>query len=69
MMADFLLEKEYLLLDSIRYTPRERFLHFMKEQPDLLQRVPQKYLASYLDIKPETFSRLKHLMYMKPSFN
>jgi hypothetical protein len=27
-----------------------------------LQRVPQKYIASYLNIKPETFSRLKHLV-------
>lgn len=69
MMADFLIEKEYLLLDSIRFSPRERFLRFMKEEPDLLQRVPQKYLASYLEIKPETFSRLKHLMYLKPSLS
>jgi CRP-like cAMP-binding protein len=62
MMADLLLEKEYWLLDTIRYTPRERFLRLLKEQPDLVQRVPQKYLASYLAIKPETFSRLKHLV-------
>jgi hypothetical protein len=34
----------------------------MKENPDLVLRVPQKYLASYLEIQPETFSRLKHLM-------
>ena len=60
MMTDFLIEKEYWLLDSIRLSPRERFLRFFKEQPDLVQRVPQKYLASYLAIKPETFSRLKH---------
>lgn len=62
LMTDLLLEKEHWLLDMVRYTPRERFLKFMKEQPDLLQRVPQKYLASYLHIKPETFSRLKHLV-------
>ena len=61
MMTDFLVEKEYWLLDMIRYSPRERLLRFVKERPDLMHRVPQKYLASYLDIKPETFSRLKHL--------
>lgn len=61
MMTDFLVEKEYWLLDMIRYSPRERLLRFVKEYPDLMLRVPQKYLASYLDIKPETFSRLKHL--------
>jgi len=27
-----------------------------------MQRVPQKYLASYLNIKPETFSRFKHMV-------
>jgi hypothetical protein len=34
----------------------------MESHPDMLQRVPQKYIASYLNIKPETFSRLKHLI-------
>ncbi len=40
---------------------RERFIHYMEHHPHMLQRVSQKYLASYLNIKPETFSRLKHL--------
>jgi len=46
----------------IKQTPRERFLDFIEKNPDLMQRVPQKYLASLLDIKPETFSRFKHLV-------
>ena len=41
---------------------RERFLHYIEHHPHMLQRVPQKFLASYLNIKPETFSRLKHLV-------
>ena len=65
MLADLLIEKEYWLLNMARYSPRERFLQFIKDQPDLVQRVPQKYLASYLHIKPETFSRLKHLVQIK----
>jgi hypothetical protein len=43
-------------------SPRERFLNFVTKNPELMQRVPQKYLASYLNIKPETFSRFKHLL-------
>lgn len=43
-------------------TVRERFLHYINRNPHMLQRVPQKILASYLQIKPETFSRLKHLV-------
>lgn len=62
IMTEFLLEKDEWLLDKIRYTPRERFLRFMEEKPELVQRIPQKYLAALLDIKPETFSRLKHLL-------
>jgi CRP-like cAMP-binding protein len=48
--------------DNLRLDSQERFIHFMKDNSDLLQRVPQKYLASYLNIKPETFSRFKHLL-------
>jgi CRP-like cAMP-binding protein len=65
MITQFFLVQEYRLLDNIRYTTRERFLHFMQENPDLLLRVPQKQLAAYLNIKPETFSRLKHLTLKK----
>ena len=61
--SHYLVLQEYRLMDNIRYSTRERFIKFMNENPDLIQRVPQKYLASYLNIKPETFSRLKQLMY------
>lgn len=46
----------------VMLTPRERFIKFVTQQSELMQRVPQKYLASYLNIKPETFSRFKHLL-------
>jgi CRP-like cAMP-binding protein len=36
-----------------------RFRTFIKEEAYLLQRVPQYMIASYLDMTPETFSRLK----------
>jgi CRP-like cAMP-binding protein len=62
ILTTFFLQVEYHNIDMIRYSTRERFINFMKEYPDLVLRVPQKYLASYLEIQPETFSRLKHLM-------
>ncbi len=43
-------------------TPEERFALLYKSRPDLLERVPQIYLASYLGITPETFSRFKKRM-------
>ncbi len=54
--------KDRWQMQLVKHTPRERFIHFVNRNPELLQRVPQKYLASYLNIKPETFSRFKHLV-------
>lgn len=54
--------KDRWQLQMVKMTPRERFLNFVTKNPTLMQRVPQKYLASYLHIKPETFSRFKHLI-------
>ncbi len=55
-----LIDKRQMSL--IKQTPRERFLNFVNNHPEILQRVPQKYVASFLNIKPETFSRFKHLI-------
>ena len=60
------LKKESFEYNRVRLTSQERFINFIRNNGYLLQRVPQKYLASYLNMKPETFSRLKHLM-KKPS--
>ena len=54
--------KDRWQMHMIKLSPRERFIYFMNRNPELLQRVPQKFLASYLNIKPETFSRFKHLL-------
>ena len=62
LLTSYFLQTEYHNLNNIRYSTKERFVNFMKQNPDLVLRVPQKYLASYLEIQPETFSRLKHLM-------
>jgi CRP-like cAMP-binding protein len=62
IITHYFLVQERRLQDNLRYSTKERFVKFMSENPDLILRVPQKYLASYLNIKPETFSRLKALM-------
>jgi CRP-like cAMP-binding protein len=61
-----IMEWMYIKKDERRYnwqskSTKQRFLDYMENHPHMLQRIPQKYLASYLHIKPETFSRLKHL--------
>jgi CRP-like cAMP-binding protein len=64
--TQFVLQKEEWELECMRLDARQRFLRFVENNPDLMQRVPQKYLASYLNMKPETFSRLKHLLRKRP---
>lgn len=44
-----------LLLSS---TPQQRYEEFSKLHPDLLQRIPKKYVAEYLGVTRETLSRL-----------
>lgn len=38
----------------------ERYEHFITTYPDILQRVPQKMIASYLGITPEALSKIKN---------
>jgi CRP-like cAMP-binding protein len=40
----------------------QRYLRLIEEQPELLQKVPQYMIASYLGITPEAFSRVKARM-------
>lgn len=40
-------------------SPEKRYLDLMENRPDLLQRVPQYHLASYLGVKPESLSRIR----------
>lgn len=46
-------------VELINLTAKERYINFMRRCPEELLDIPQKYLASYLNMKPETFSRLR----------
>lgn len=62
ILTDLVLQRENWELNQLKYNLKERFFQFIENNADLVSRVPQKYLAAYLNIKPETFSRLKHLL-------
>jgi|LakMenE01Jun11ns_1017448.scaffolds.fasta_scaffold9921240_2 CRP-like cAMP-binding protein len=58
--VETLLEKKVKReLSLLTTSPKERYLTLLKEQPKLLQHIPQKYLAPYLGIVPETLSRIR----------
>ncbi|MCU0433966.1 MAG: Crp/Fnr family transcriptional regulator [Bacteroidia bacterium] len=50
-------EKRIMLLQFIQ--ARERYDHLVHHAPELIQRVPLQYLASYLGVTPETLSRIR----------
>lgn len=43
----------------------ERYDHFVDTYPNMVQRVPQKMIASFLGITPETLSTVKSKRYKK----
>ena len=46
-------------IELLTLSAEERYINFMRRCPKVLLQIPQKYLASYLNMKPETFSRLR----------
>lgn len=46
-------------IELLTLSAEERYINFMRRCPEPLLQIPQKYLASYLNMKPETFSRLR----------
>ncbi|MGB3183921.1 MAG: Crp/Fnr family transcriptional regulator [Cyclobacteriaceae bacterium] len=52
------LRKRTLSLTSLSAT--ERYLELTQNRPKVIKRIPQKYIASYLDIKPQSLSRIRN---------
>lgn len=58
-IEDEFAKQQEALAKHVISSPEERYLHLLNDRPDLLQRVPQYLLASYLGVKPESLSRIK----------
>ncbi len=54
-----IISKERRLLSSITYSAEEKYLRLLDSSPELIQRIPQHLVASYLGITPETLSRIR----------
>lgn len=55
------LQKRVIMLMSA--SAFERYEYFIETYPEIVQRVPQKMIASYLGITPESLSRVKKEKY------
>lgn len=59
-----ILEKTYLVKEKreaefLLYNAAERYERFCKDYPDLVERVSQQHIATYLGIAPQSLSRIK----------
>jgi len=49
-----------LFLSRIKDSPQKRYQELLQQRPEILQRVPQHYIASYLGITPVSLSRIRN---------
>jgi len=49
-----------LFLSRIKDSPEERYKDLLKNNPEMIRRVPQHYIASFLGITPISLSRIRN---------
>ncbi|RZL17060.1 MAG: Crp/Fnr family transcriptional regulator, partial [Pedobacter sp.] len=54
-----LLTKDLRLMSAATHTAEEKYTNLVRSHPELVQRVPQNLIASYLGLAAETISRIK----------
>lgn len=59
MVSQSLLKCEEREIMLMKYDAKKRLEYFMETKGNLFLRLPQNMIASYLNIQPETFSKLK----------
>lgn len=47
------------LIDVHTESAQEKYLKLVQKSPDVVARIPQKYIASYLGIQPQSLSRIR----------
>lgn len=68
ILSEELLAKQQMNFDEFKTSsPEQRYLNLLQNRPDLVQRVPQHQLASYIGIKPQSLSRLRARIIEKKS--
>lgn len=59
VLEDLVLQQIEREKDLLISSPGERYARVLKRSPQLFQEIPNKYIANYLRMSPETLSRLK----------
>jgi len=58
-------EYQDMMATFISQKPEERYLDLLQNRPDLINKVPQYHLASYLGVSAETLSRIRRRIFLK----
>lgn len=58
-MEELALQQIEREIDILTNSPKERYLRVLKRSPQLFQEIPNRHIASYLRMSPETLSRIK----------
>ncbi|WP_202985448.1 Crp/Fnr family transcriptional regulator [Mucilaginibacter inviolabilis] len=53
------LDAKQRINDLLFYNPEQRYLNLLKKSPGIIQKIPQKYISSYLGITPQSLSRIR----------
>lgn len=59
ILENFVLQQMERERDILTSSPLERYHRVLDRSPQLFQEIPDKYIASYLRMTPETLSRIK----------
>lgn len=66
ILSEQLLAKQQIDFDEFKTSsPEQRYLNLLQKRPDLIHRVPQHQIASFLGIKPQSLSRLRARIFEK----
>lgn len=65
LIENSLVANQQRLMDNLSLSAEERFDKFCKKHPTLIQKVPQKQIASFIGVTPEFFSKMKARMLKK----
>ena len=57
------MHKQQQQIDVLTKTAEQRYLNLFTEQPQLMQSIPLKYIASYIGVTPQALSRIRKRIY------
>ena len=64
-MQNAYIREQLRVIQNLSMPAEERYLNFLKKYPQLVQRVTQKQIASYIGVSPEFLSAMRRRMQKK----